>query len=115
MELIYILIVGAIILFIVGLFYLKMGLQMQYLQSKQKKELEPIGRFLFFKWSDEAKRALRWEAFLLFPMLYPVVLDDKQEDLLAIKRQIKRSHIGIYIGIILFIILSIYSEKVFPA
>lgn len=114
MELIYILFVGAIILFISGLFYIKLGLQMQYLQLKQKKEVEPVSKFLLFEWADEKKRSLRWEAFLLFPMLYPIILDDDREDLLALKRQIKRSHVGIYLGIIIFIILSIYSEKVFP-
>lgn len=115
MEIIYILFIGAIIAFIAGLFYLKMGLQMQYLQIKQKKKAEALSKFLFFDWKDEKKRSLRWEAFLLFPMLYPIVLDDEEQELLDIKKSIKRSHIGIYLGIIIFIILSIYSEKVFPA
>lgn len=88
---------------------------MQYLQSKAKKKVEPLSSFLFFDWSDGNKRSLRWEAFLLFPMLYPIVLDDEKEELLTLKQKIKRSHVGIYFGLIVFIVLSIYSEKVFGA
>lgn len=51
----------------------------------------------------------------MFPMLYPVVLDDKKEELNAIKRRVKRIHFGIYFMLIILIVLAIYSEKVFPA
>ncbi len=55
------------------------------------------------------------QAFLLFPMLYPVVLDDDKEELNAIKKRIKRIHIGIYFLLILLVVFGIFSEKVFPA
>lgn len=95
------------------LFYRKMGLQLQYLQVKAKQKPEAISKFLFFDWSDKALRKQRWEAFLLFPMLYPVELDDEDQALLDIKYKVKRSHIGIYFALIIFIVLSIFSEKVF--
>lgn len=113
MELLFVLLISGIILFILGLFYRKLALQMQYLQIQKKKPKEALKNFLFFDWSDAKARSLRTEAFLLFPMLYPIVLDDKNEELLDIKHRIKRHHIGIYFGIIFFIVLSIFSEKVF--
>ncbi len=70
---------------------------------------------LKFKFSDKKERQLRVQAFLLFPMLYPVLLDDPKEELNAIKRRIKRIHIGIYFLLIILVVLAIYSEKVFPA
>lgn len=98
---------------ILFLFNRKAGLQLQYLRLKSGKPAGQISDFWRFSWRDAQARQKRWEAFLLFPMLYAVVMDDERDDLLTIKRAIKRVHILIYFSLIILVILGIYSEKVF--
>jgi len=98
-----------------ALFVRKSGLQLQYLQVQQKIQAGKIKDFLFFNLQDAQERALRLQAFLLFPMLYPVILDESKEELNEIKAKVKRTHVGIYLSLILFIILAVYSERVFPS
>ena len=110
--------IALVILNIVGmlaLFVRKSGLQLQYLQLKKKAQDGKIKDFLFFNLQDAEARAIRLQAFLLFPMLYPVILDEERVELNEIKSKVKRTHIGIYLSLILFIILAVYSEKVFPS
>lgn len=98
------------------LFHRKMALQLQYLELKAKKTLTPIAQFLRFDWSDAKARNSRKEAFLLFPMLYGIPFEEgEREDLQQIKFKIKRSHIGIYFCLIVFISLGVLSEKILPA
>lgn len=115
MQLFFILLVIFNILLMLALFVRKSGLQLQYLRLKDKKEAGKISDFLLFDYQNAAERQLRLKAFLLFPMLYPVVLDEDREELNQLKGKVKRTHVGIYLGLILFIILGVYSEKVFPA
>ncbi len=98
---------------ILALFITKAGLQLQYLRLQKDRPKGAITDFFQFDFSDKKERALRWQAFLLFPMLYAVVLDDNREELNDIKRKIKRIHIAIYFSLIILVILAIYSEKVF--
>ena len=46
----------------------------------------------------------------MFPMLYALSLKEEDERLLAIKREVKRTHILIYLLIILFLALSIFLQ-----
>ncbi len=94
---------------------MKSGLQLQYLNLKNRKPAGSVWDFLKFSFSDKKARQLRVQAFLLFPMLYTVLLDDDKEELNAIKKKVKRIHIGVYLMLIILIVLAIYSEKVFPA
>jgi len=98
-----------------ALFVRKSGLQLQYLHLQKKVKTGKIIDFLFFNLQDAQARAIRWEAFLLFPMLYPVILDEGESELNDLKSKVKRTHIGIYMSLILFIILAVYSERVFPS
>lgn len=98
-----------------ALFVRKSGLQLQYLQLKNQAQVGKIKDFLFFNLQDAEARAIRLQAFLLFPMLYPVILDEERKELNEIKSKVKRTHIAIYLSLILFIILAVYSEKVFPS
>ena len=98
-----------------ALFLRKSGLQLQYLQVQQNQQVGKIKDFLFFNFQDAKERTIRLKAFLLFPMLYPVLLDESKEELNEIKSKVKRTHIGIYLSLIVFIILAVYSEKVFPS
>lgn len=95
------------------LFLRKAGLQLQYLRLKKGKKPGKVSDYLSFKWSNAKEKSERWEAFLLFPMLYAVQIEDKNERLLGITKEIKRIHILIYLVLIAIIILGIYSEKVF--
>lgn len=104
-----------ILIAILLLFSIKAGLQLQYLRIKKGKKPGEVIDFVRFDISDPKERKLRWDAFLLFPMLYAVILDDEKESLNNIKRKIKRIHIGIYFTLIALVILGVYSEKVFPA
>ncbi len=93
---------------------MKSGLQLQYLNLKNRKPAGSVWDFLKFSFSDKKARQLRVQAFLLFPMLYTVLLDDDKEELNTIKKKVKRIHIGVYLMLIILIVLAIYSEKVFP-
>lgn len=112
---VFILFSALLVLAILLLFLRKAGLQLQYLRLKKGKKAGKVAEFLFFDWQDASARALRWEAFLMFPMLYAVLLDDEEETLLKIKREVKRTHILIYLAVIVFIVLGVYAERIFPA
>lgn len=112
-QLLFIVFTLLLLLAILGLFLRKAGLQLQYLRLQRKEEAGKTADFLRFSWRNEQARAYRWQAFLMFPMLYPVALDDEDERLLEIKRKVKRTHIYIYLCLIGLIIIAIYSEKVF--
>ncbi len=89
---------------------------MQYLQIQSGKKPSAHKDFLFFDWKDAKERELRKEAFLLFPMLYAVSFEEpEKKELEDIKYKVKRSHIGIYFCIILFITLGVLSERILPA
>lgn len=101
---------------ILGLFILKAGLQLQFLRIESKKDKGSITDILMFDFSDKKERAERWQAFLLFPLMYPIVYhEDEAEELVAIKRKVKRINIGIYFVIMVLIVLGVYSQKLFPA
>lgn len=105
-----------LLLAILALFLRKAGLQLQYLRRKTKlKSSGRISDFWRFDWSNPQERRDRWEAFLLFPMLYAVVLDDQDEKLNDLKREVKRTHILIYLMLVILVILGIYSERFLPA
>ncbi len=104
------------LLLMLGILFLygrKAALQMQYLRLKKKQKALPLSAFYRFRFSDKKARQERLEAFLLFPLMYPVVMDDSKEELLALKKRIKAIHIVIYFILVVLIILGIYSEKVF--
>lgn len=103
-----------VLIFLILLLYaVKAGLQLQYLNLQNKK---PKGKISdFFRFSSEKERALRWKAFLMFPLTFSVVMDDEKEELLDLKKGVKNIHIAIYLLLALLIIMGIYSEKVFTA
>ncbi len=113
-KIIFTALVVLLLLLAVCLFVFKAGLQLQYLQLKAKKKTGTVLDFLQFDLKDATSRKLRGQAFLLFPMLYPIELNEKDERLNQIKRKVKKIHIGIYLLLIALIIFGIFSEKVFP-
>lgn len=116
MSILFFAITAFVILLLLLLFYRKMALQMQYLEIESGKKPSPLKEYLFFDWGDAKARALRAEAFLLFPMLFALQIEeDEKEALKDIKYKIKRSHVGIYFCLIVFITLGILSERIIPA
>jgi len=114
-QIIFVITVLALLLLILLLFTIKAGFQLQYLRLKARKKEGSVWDVLKFTSGTPVEKKLRWEAFLLFPLLFPIVLDENKKELNDIKRRIKRIHIGIYVTLIALIILAIYSEKIFPA
>jgi len=103
-----------LILGILVLFFVKAGLQLQYLKMEKKQKAGSIADYFRFRFSDEKARQQRVDAFMMFPLLYPIVLDEKREELNRIKSKIKRIHIFIYLLLVVLMILGIFADKVFP-
>lgn len=115
LQLVFIILTSSLLVAMLLLFARKAGLQLQYLRLQRGESPGKIGDFLSYNWSDAEERALRWQAFLMFPMLYAVVLEDGEDEALRkIKREVKRTHILIYLAVVALLVLGIYSEKVFP-
>jgi hypothetical protein len=104
-----------LLLAIVGLFLRKAGLQLQYLRIQKKQPPGQISDFIKLKGLSKEESALRWQAFLLFPMLYGVPMEEEQADLMDLKRAVKRTHILIYLALIALVVVGVYAQKVFPA
>ncbi len=114
LKFIFIFLTTFLLFAILGLFVVKAGLQLQYLNLKKKKKKGQVYDILQFDWSNSQERQKRWEAFLLFPLLFAITLDDSKEELNQIKLKVKRIHIAIYIILMILVVLAIYSQKVFP-
>jgi len=113
LQFFFTLLVVVVLAFILLLFLQKAGRQLQYLRLKRGEESGKVADFWQQGWQDARQRQERWQAFLLFPMLYPIQLDDEVEALNDLKREVKRLHILIYFMLIIMILLSIFSEKIF--
>jgi hypothetical protein len=100
---------------ILALYAYKASIQLQYLRIQKGKKPGKRSDFFRFNTKDHKAREIRMKAFLLFPLMYAVVLDDEKDALRDIKRQVKSIHIFIYLILVVLIILSILSEKVFVA
>lgn len=98
---------------ILVLFLRKASLQLQYLRVQQKKEAGSLTSFFKFSYQDTAARNLRWQAFLLFPLLYGVPMHKEDTALMDLKKQVKRTHIFIYVALIFLVFLGVYSQKIF--
>ncbi len=112
-QALFIVITILLLLAVILLFTIKAGLQLQYLRLSKSRKAGKIIDIVRFDVTDAEARAERWQAFLLFPMLYPLPLDKDQGEKLAIKKRVKRIHIFIYLVLIAIIVMAIYSEKVF--
>ena len=111
-QIIFIFITFLILLLIIWLFLRKADLQLNYKRLQSGKAFLK-GDFWRFNWNDGKARQERWQAFLLFPMLFPIELSTDNDSLTKIERSVKIIHIGIYLTLIMILILAVYSEKVF--
>jgi hypothetical protein len=111
-----VLFIAIVLLLMAGIILLygkKAALQLQYLRLKQNKKPGELLDFIRFNWTDSSARDERLKAFLLFPLMFSIELNETKPALLEIKKRVKRIHISIYMILVVLIILSIYSEKVF--
>jgi len=97
------------------IYLLKAGRQLQYLRIKKKKKPGLVSDFWKFDFKNAQERSLRLQALLLYPLLFPVVIEesDKQE-VKDIKLKIKDLNIVLYFLIILIILLGVYASKTYP-
>lgn len=96
---------------VLGLFLRKSALQLQYRRLKTGEAPGALKDFWAFDYRDGDAWRERGKAFLMFPMLYALPLDEEDDRLLTIKKEIKRTHILIYLLITLFLAFSILLEK----
>jgi hypothetical protein len=112
----FFLIFGALasILIILGLYALKIAYQYQYLRLKNRLKKTD----LFEAWSltlkSDRDKKLRNQAVMLFPMFFPIDLDDTNESMLDIKRTLKKLHIYIYIALMGIMLIGVYTSKAYP-
>lgn len=94
------------------LFFLKTGTQLQYLRVKKgKKKGEWTDVFQFFSRED---KELRNASFMLFPLLFPIELNEKKEELNDLKRRVKKINIGLYLCIMVIFALGAYTSIKYP-
>lgn len=101
---------GGMIVAMLGLFLRKSALQLQYRRIEAGENPGSLKDFWDFDYQDQRAWQERGQAFLMFPMLYALPLEEEDERLLAIKREVKRTHILIYLLITLFLALSIFLQ-----
>lgn len=112
----FLIIFGALvsILSILALYALKVAYQYQYLRLKNDLKRSDLFEAWSLSLSDERKKKLRNEAIMLYPLFFPIVLDDTKEEMLQIKRTIKRLHIFIYIALMAIMLIGVYTSKAYP-
>lgn len=99
---------------ILALYSVKISFHLVYLRLKAKQKPGTPGDFFSRNFINKNDAQFWKEAFLLFPLLYPIVLDEPTEALNDLKRKIKRIHIGIYTLLMVALLIVVYAAKVFP-
>lgn len=112
----FFLIFGALasILIILGLYALKIAYQYQYLRLENKLKRTDLFEAWSLSLKSERDKKLRNQAVMLFPMFFPIDLDDTNESMLEIKRILKKLHIYIYIALMAVMLIGVYTSKAFP-
>ena len=100
------------ILCLLVLYGFKVGLHMQYLRRKAQKD--PGSPWDFFAFSEPGLSAYRKEALLLFPLLFPVELNETRQELNEAKQRIKNINIAIYLLLMVLLLAAIYTAKAYP-
>jgi len=96
------------------LLYLKAGLQLQYKNWEEKRPLGELKDFFIFDWKKGVERSKRIDAFLLFPLFFPIDLSGKKGQELILRENIRKVHLALYGAFIVLILVSSYTSKVFP-
>lgn len=99
---------------IFALYAFKLAFHFMYLRVKDKKKAGTSSDFFYRDFKDKSD-AERWkEAWMLFPLLFPIVLDDDKEELNTIKARIKRLNVAIYSVLIVALLDVFVAAQFFP-
>ncbi len=99
---------------ILVLYAIKIAHHFRYQRLRDRKKPGTIGDFFSRNFIDK-KDPERWkQAFLMFPLLYAIALDEPTEELNQIKRQIKNMNVTIYAVLAVAMLVVIYASKAFP-
>lgn len=83
----------------------KTALQLQLLKIERH---QPPGRtvdLFFFDFGNRAERSIRMDAFLKYPLMFPVVIEeDDNDEVVVLKKKIKTVNYGLYFLLIVLII-----------
>ncbi|MFN4298328.1 MAG: hypothetical protein ACK4EX_01220 [Thermaurantimonas sp.] len=100
-----------IIFYYIKVFWHLKLLTLQNKKGKTSKELQPVN-LLIFDWKNAEERKLRLEALWMYPLLFPVEIDEKDNgEILHVKQTIKRWNIAIYLTLIAMLLSYIYISK----
>ncbi|GGH76142.1 MAG: hypothetical protein EP346_11480 [Bacteroidetes bacterium] len=95
------------VLAILAVYAYKVGLHLQLIQIEKHMEPGRIMDIVFFDFKNADERKLRVEAFLRYPLMFPVVIEeDDNDEVVQLKKKIKNSNYGLYLLLIALIILN---------
>ena len=104
-----------VLLATLSVYLLKAGRQLQYLRVKKKQKPGFVRDFWKFDFKNTQERSLRLQALLLYPLLFPVVIEDSdKQEVKDIKLKIKDLNIVLYFLIIFIILIGVYASKTYP-
>jgi len=99
---------------ILVLYAYKLAFHFMYTRLKDRKKAGSTADFFYRNFND-TKDSDRWkQAWMLFPLLFPVVFDDERLDLNDVKYKIKKLNMAIYAGLSLALIVVFYAAQAFP-
>ncbi len=99
---------------IISVYALKIAYQYQYLRLKAGLKKPDLFEAWSLSLKDKRDKKLRNQAIMLYPMFFPIILDEKKEALNNIKRNIKKLHIIIYVLLMVIILVGVYASKTYP-
>lgn len=103
------------ILALLTLYFIKVGLQLMLIRNESNQSEGRVLDFISFDFGNADERKLRMQAFLRYPLMFPVDIDDADsERIRVLKRQIKNVNIAIYGVLMLMILLVVYAGKAYP-
>jgi len=99
---------------ILALYALKLSYHFIYLRGKSKKKIGVNTDFFSRNFINKEDAKFWKEAWLLYPLLYPIELDETLEELNMLKQKVKHLHIAIYVLLIIAMLTVVYAAKAFP-
>ncbi|MGK0638875.1 hypothetical protein [Schleiferia thermophila] len=92
--------------------HLKLLHHQQYLKKKKNTSVTSPMDLVIFDWKNPEERAIRSEALLMYPLLFPVdMAESDDEKSIRIKKTIKHWNIAIYLALIALFLSYIYLQK----
>lgn len=92
----------------------KIVIQYQYLRLKNRLKPSAAWDVFAFKMKTEKESQLRNQAWMLYPLMFPVEMETEKEDLENLKGKVKKIHIALYVLLMVVILLGVYTSKAYP-